>query len=264
MKPLNGLWITDPSRKVLCDDYLGRLKDLGFDSISVMIDKMSERWDPTWRRSHIQRLCSMAIDHDLEVVLTVWPSPNVPQINRMMGDLSQLIRFGAVGVELDVEGLWYVQGGDGRRSLHPGYEECGEYLMDRILSICDPSDVRVELTTHLGHREMTEDAVMAPRCHRLVPQAYSVARGPNGLHYSWGHKIRGPGHAQRLAKKLSERVEGYHRLSMGLAAWYQNWPGHTVKEAMQVAYDAALEAEPFEIKWWDSRHLLASGVYIPT
>lgn len=45
-------------------------------------------------------------------------------------------------------------------------------------------------------------------------------------------------------------------IGLGLAAYDQEWPGHTPQEAMQVAFDAALAERPVIIGYWSSDHLI--------
>jgi hypothetical protein len=83
-----------------------------------------------------------------------------------------------------------------------------------------------------------------------------------GRVYEWEDRVRGPGRAQeraiRLAQKLPRVQSGDLGLTLGLAAWSQSWPGHPVAEALGRAGEAALTAEPREIRFWSSPWVLAT------
>jgi hypothetical protein len=45
------------------------------------------------------------------------------------------------------------------------------------------------------------------------------------------------------------------KVCVGLAAWDQKWPNHSVGDAMDLSLKAALEWSPVEIRWWSSKHI---------
>jgi len=266
MRPINrGLWVSNRPGAVLKRGFLERVKEIGFTTVAVMVDTMRPGWDPQWTDDEVLELGLRCHQLGLELVITVWPDPNRERIDRMIADLERWAEAGLIfsALEVDVEGGWYVRDpSTGRKRRHPLYDELADYLMDRLLEFGDAPmvNVRIEITTHTGHYELTAGAKIATRARRVCVQAYTLRYG-NGRTYQWSDPTRGPGRGQRRAVELFERVvevdEEPPELTMGLAAWNQGFPGHTIAEAMQEAWDAAVATHPVEIRYWDSRNLFA-------
>lgn len=257
-----GLWISHPPGHVLAPGYLEQVRELGVRTVAVMVDTMVPGWDPQWTDRQVHHLAARCLQRDLELIITCWPDPSEAGIDRMIVDIDRWCRYGAAGVEVDIEGGWYVRDG-GRRRLHPRYDAASAYLVTRLREIAGARQVRTELTTHTGHREITVRAQVTPHVHRLALQLYSVYRS-HGVTYAWDHPSRGPGRAQRrgvqLARRVPEVASERVRLTAGLAAWGQSWPGHSLREAVSTALAAALEAHPVEVRYWDSRAVLGRPV----
>ena len=120
--------------------------------------------------------------------------------------------------------------------------------------------MRVEVTTHPGHRECSATAQVAPHAHRFTVQAYSTSIA-FGRTVPWSDPVYGPGLAQRRALRLAQRVPGVGgetptvQLQAGLALWGQRWQGRTVEAALGAALDVAVEAGSPVVRWWSSKWL---------
>jgi len=249
-----GLWIDRRAGRRGIDgiadlDYLRELKGLGFSSLAVMLDGPLRGFDSAWTDGAFATFCERAISLDLEVIATTWPDPD----ERMIMGLGQRLRrwagYGIIGVEVDLEGQW--------RVAPPRYEQVSAALVEELLAVREAHDVRVETTTHTGHREATERALVTPRADRFLCQAYSVAVH-SGKTLPWDDPIYGPGRAQERAARLARRVPGVPgrvKLGLGLPLWAQSWPGRSTAEAMQTALDAAEKVEPCEVRYWSSKWL---------
>jgi hypothetical protein len=251
-----GLWIDCPPRRVVERDYWGRLRDLGIRVAAIMLDSPRPQWDPTWAPDQVGRACELARERDIAVVLTTWPLPDAQQIDAMAEDLDDWLRWGAVAWEVDLEALW--------RRGHLTMESmavAADYLVATMRRVCEPLDVRVEVTSHPGHRETGPTALVSPRADRLVVQAYSTRHDWRDQLVGWSSR-GGPGRCQHLAVARAQSVpgalDGRPRISLGLAAWDQQWPDHAVSEALDRAWGAAVEGGPAEIRLWSSKWLVGS------
>lgn len=254
--PHLGLWLDDPPKVVLREVYFDQLVALGVRVVAVMIDTSRRGWDPKWSVGQLNELRQLALSRDIEVVLTCWPEPDPEDIDAMVKDLPRLlVAAGASALEIDTERNWRhdrvrnVRRQVGRSSL----DLAGDHLVAGLSRVRAQLDVRLELTTFTSHTENGRSADVAPHMDRLVPQAYSV-RERNGKLIPWSHSY-GPGGMQRFTIDRTLLIEG-PKLSVGLAAYDQAWPGHTAHEAMEIAWLAALAYDPMEIRFWSSKWVL--------
>lgn len=269
------MWCADAPRTVLKEGFLSEAVDLGITTLAVMIDTNLVQWDPRWKVRELEQLCDKAVvQRDLEVVLTVWPVPMVVELAAMRVDLERMVQFGCVAVEIDVEGLW-------KERWVRGFDDLGhasKHLLDMLLSICQPHEVRTELTTHPFHDEgvwttaeveafLAAEAAMrhrslAPNVDRILWQAYSTNRTPGGKPVKWNDSKLGPGAMQEFtlgrALNVPGVAKGRPKLGVGLAAYRQAWLDHAPIESMWKAYAAALRYEPVEVRWWDSRFIIGN------
>jgi hypothetical protein len=239
---------------VLTPEYWAQLKALGVTVVAIMVERNEPRWDPYWRRSQLEAAAFFAIQNDMELVLTTWPAPQKDAIDQMCSAMIKLLSVGVVAWEIDVEGLW-------KRSKVRDFaslEEAELYLLSLMGRIAPLRDVRIELTTHTGHRECGPHARMTPQVDRFLPQAYSV-RHRGQAEIDWDDKL-GPGNCQRWALTRARRIPDVDKdcpkLCVGLAAYDQQWPGRPVSEAMAAALDAALTFSPHEVRYWSSKWVM--------
>ena len=252
-----GLWVDDHWRTVLKDEYFNELKDLGISTIAIMINELRPGWFPEWGYRQIERACQMAIDRDIEVVLTTWPVPYRATLDVMARFMDEALSYGASGWEVDLEGNWKELTVRGGWSL----EDASKYLVALMQIASMKHDIRLEVTTFPLHRENSSRALVAPHVDRILPQAYSV-RHHSGRIIDWDDRY-GPGQMQRMTLSRSRNVlgvvEGRVNLSCGLAAWDQKWTLRTEQDAMQRAYDEAMKYDPVEIRYWSSKWVIGAN-----
>lgn len=247
--PLRGIWVDDPPSLVLSTPYLDDLSSLGIHTAAVMVSRSGREWRPSWSAGQLRMLCRDLIARDIEVVLTGWPSPRRGSVTSFVDLCADTIPAGVSAIETDLEAQWGRDDVLGFASL----EAAAEHLSARLAYLRETHDVRIEVTTFPGHAEHHEEREVILIEDRFVSQQYSVRNRPGADEPTeWGHRY-GPGRMQRWARG---RVPDGPKLSIGLAAWSQRWPGHRPEEAMRVAYEAALEAEPVEVRWWSSKHII--------
>jgi len=249
--PPLGLWIDCPPRRVQKPEYFDQLQRLGVTTAAIMVERNAPRWDPFWSMAELEAVGQLAIERDMEIVLTTWPVPRKGELDRMCSDMIGMLMCGAVAWEVDCEGLWKKGHVRDFRSL----AEAGDYLSSLMRRITSRVDVRTELTTHPGHAESGPKAKLAPTLDRFLCQAYSVRHRPGGKEIGWGNKY-GPGRMQEAALTRAELIPDEPMVGAGLAAWDQQWPGHTVAEAMFAALESALRFDPCEIRYWSSKWVM--------
>lgn len=257
--PPLGLWIDCPPGRVLRGGYLRSVRGLGIRTIAIMVESSRPSWDHSWSLEQVAQVCELARELDLEVILTVWPSPRRSYLDAMASWLIRAADLGIAGVEVDLEGQWQIDDLDWSIT---SIEVAAAILLERLRTLSLPHDLRLEVTTHSAHRESSSLALVSPYADRLVAQAYSIRRRPGGQLVEWDDRRLGPGHHQHWAAADARTVpgvaEGRPQLSLGLALWSQVWPGHEASEALSLAYQAALEDRPVEIRLWSSKHLLGA------
>ena len=255
-KPAHGLWIDDAPREVAKPDYWAKLKDHGISVAAVMLESVSAGFDPRYTLAELGVLGNLARRADIELVLTVWPEPRPHYLAQLVEKIPPILRAsGATALEFDAESNFTRKRVAGFKNL----EEAAEATAQVLIKFRDLA-IRSELTTFTMHSENSKSAQLADDVDRLLPQAYSVrnrkdAKG-DPLTIEWGGAY-GPGAMQRLtlnrALEVPRKENGKPELSCGLAAYDQEWPGHTGEDAMRVAYEAALTYSPKEIRWWSSK-----------
>ena len=251
-----GLWIDCPPRRVVERAYWERLEALGVRVAALMLDSPRPQWDPTWTPEQIGRACELARERDIAVVLTTWPIPDAAQIDAMARDLDDWLRWGAVGWEVDLEALW-------RREwlTMESMTAAANHLVATMRRVCEPLDVRLEVTSHPGHRETGPRALVSPRADRLVIQAYSTRHDWQDQLVGWGSR-GGPGDRQHTAYARAQSVpgalDGRPRISLGLAACDQQLPDRTVAQAIDSAWGAAARLDPAEVRLWSSKWIVGA------
>lgn len=257
-----GLWIDCPPPAVCQPIYWEALARLGIDCAAVMVESSRAGWTPTWTTEQLAAAIRLAMERDIEVVVTVWPEPREDDLSACLTALDGWAQLGVVGVEVDLEGQWMAS----RLRGYPTMAAAADALVSGLRAIRERHDVRVEVTTHTGHGECGPHALVSPHVDRVIPQLYSTRRDWRQRAVEWTGPM-GPGRRQREWLGRQERPglaiprlgqPAGPLLSVGLAAWSQVWPGHTVAEAMGAAYDAALHVDPAEVRWWSSKWVVGS------
>lgn len=244
-----GLWIDDPPRRVTTADYIDMLARLGVHTAAIMVTR--QNGVATWNARQLAAAARMLQDRGIETVLTAWPTPDRGQIDtlcRTLGELAAVSQSGAL--EVDLEGNWM---GNRRRGF-ASMQEAGRYLIERLRSLAEPLGARLELTSYPYHTEFSARAAVAPLVDAVVPQAYSVRRrGKEAI--GWSDRF-GPGRMQALALQRARAVNP--NVICGLAAYAQQWPGHTGEEAMGLAWQAVAAAGCETVRYWSSKWVLGS------
>lgn len=247
-----GIWIDDAPQMVRTTAYVESLSELGIDTVAIMVNQANTTssapaWSMLWSAAELLDAAQRFRNAGIDVVLTAWPRPSKQQIDQLCSALQPLLNdSGAVGFEVDTEGNW----AESFLADFDSLKSAGAYLAERMRATA-PAGTRLELTTYPYHAEFTSGATVSPFMDVLLPQAYSVSRagGP-------GFDDRlGPGGMQQTAIERASRIQG-PRLACGLAAYYQEYPGHTANEAMQRALDVVGEHQVQEIRYWSSKWVI--------
>lgn len=247
-----GIWVDTTPDTALVE--LADLPGLGITTAAIMVESSRPAWDPSWTLDQVARACDRARSLDLEVVLTCWPSPRRTYLDAMAAWLERACALGVVAVEVDLEGQWKRDDLDGSLS----FADAAALLLLRLRGLAGAHDLRLEVTTHTGHQESSPSALVVPHVDRVVAQAYSIRERPGGQLVSWDDQRLGPGHHQRWAAADARTAPGVGAgvdLCIGLPLWGQRWPGHEPAEALDLAYQAALEEHPREVRYWSLKHL---------
>ena len=259
--PSLGLWVDDPSSMVATPQYWDSIVDIGATEAAIFLDSALAGWDPRYSKERLSRACDLAIERDVAVTLTTWPLPQRRQIDAMLDDMAEMLPLGCVAWEVELEGLWRSKNLGG----FPSMAAAGDYLLEQMRILCDPLDVRLEATSHLGHKESGHKAMVTGRVHRANFQFYSTRKDWQKTYVPWLGNL-GPGARQRSGVVRVSRIpgvlDGMPIVGLGLAAYDQKWPGHTVAEAMDLALatlvrDASEAGWSVETVWlWSSKWLI--------
>lgn len=246
-----GMWLDDPASDIKKAPFWNELKRHGITTAAIMLEGVGNGFDPKFTIADLQKIGQLARERDIEIVLTCWPQPNKSYLDEFEAEIGKyLVACGAAGLECDLESNWTTRQVVG----FPNLDKAGDYLVAILQRVSAAHDVRIEATTFTGHAENSERADVASHVHRLLPQAYSVRNRTEG-EIEWDGRL-GPGKMQVLTLDNALKVPGDQKLSCGLAAYDQVFPGHTGEEAMQVAYEAALKYKPEEIRLWSSKWVI--------
>lgn len=251
-----GVWIDDPPRDVITKAFWDKLPEHGIKTAALMLEGYGDGFDPSYTVETLEKIKALALERDIEVVLTTWPEPTTAYMEQFRAKIGRMLAAsGAAGLEFDCEGNWL--GDRARGGGYPSLDVAGDHLVELVMETSKKYDVRSECTTYPFHVENSRTSDVAPHMDRLLPQAYSVRKRTSG-DIAWDSPY-GPGGMQRLTLDRAKQVLGVGTtagplISCGLAAYDQTgWPGHTPEEAMRVAYDAAKAYEPIELRFWSSK-----------
>lgn len=250
-KPRLGLWLDDPVSDIKKAPFWNELTRHGISTAAIMLEGLGNGFDPKFSIADLQKIGQLARERDIEIVLTCWPQPHKAYLEDFKKEIGPYLEAaGAAGLECDLESNWRTKQVVG----FPDLDKAGDVLVDCLRDIQYKYDVRIEVTTFPGHAENTTKADVANHADRLLPQAYSVRNRTEGA-IEWDGRL-GPGNMQKLTLDGALSVPGEQKLSCGLAAYDQVWPGKKGEEAMQVAYEAACKYSPEEIRLWSSKWVI--------
>jgi hypothetical protein len=258
-EPQLGMWVDDSPSVALSESYFDKLMSLGLSTLAIMVHRSTAgsetSWRPRWSVSQLEQLRVLAEPRKISLVVTTWPLPSRALLSSFARELPPLMAAaGAVGLEVDTEGNWLESRLDGYADM----DEAARALVDMLREVAAPSGARLELTTYPFHAENGAKAKVAPHMDRLFPQAYSVANRQN-KEVDWNER-EGPGQLQTFsaarARSIARVAEGATKLGMGLAAYDQNFTGHTPIEALTLALDSARKAGVVEVRYWSSKWII--------
>ena len=250
------LWIDDPKRKQLSEDYWDTIQGLGFTTAAIMIETAVPGWDLRFNKRDMARIGKLAEDRGISLVLTVWPDPNKKYLNNFRrGIVPLLSESGAMALEADLEFNW-------KKNIvqdFANYDKAGDYLVDIFDSVQAKTDVEIEVTTFPYHIENSKNADVSPYVDRLMVQAYSV-RHRDKLKVSWNHAL-GPNKIVDNTLRRTRQINSVKdvEIGVGLAAYDQIWPNRHPHEAMYKAWRSADAFKTFPIvkrRYWSSKHIL--------
>lgn len=256
-----GLWIDDPVSLVLTPEYWDRLARHHIRTAALMLEGPAGEFNPKYTLDDLVRIRGLANSRDIEVVITTWPEPTTSYLDDYEAHIGDYLRAsGAAALEGDMESNWIPNKVRGFKNL--------DLAGDRLVVIFDKMrrehEVRTEGTTFTMHSENSKCADVLSHVDRTVSQGYSVRHRTNekgeDVEIEWGSQFS-PGPMQILTFDRALLVPGAPtrpKLSCGLAAYDQSWPGQKLEEAMRVAYETAVGYQPQEIRYWSSRHVLGT------
>jgi len=250
------MWVDDPPALVKTDSYWSRLRNLGVEVAALMVDSTARGFGLIYSVRDLSVIAELARQHDIGLVATVWPEPSPRAIDAMVAGLEPILGLGFIGLENDVEMNWRT---DKVRGF-PSLDAAAVYLTSKERELCNRHDLSLEMTTHTGHREAGPRAFLARLVDRVYYQLYSTESDWQGRPVAWDGP-RGPGTLQRefiqqVLQDISELgVEDQFdvELAAGLAFYDQRWSGHSVEEALNLAYNAVKVSGIRSIRGWSSK-----------
>lgn len=260
--PCLELWIDDHPSVVRDPGYWARLREVGVMTAAIMVDTTRVGFDRVYPIRDLECITQLARDADIAPVATCWPEPDMEKIDRAAQALDVVLALGFVALEGDVEGQWK----EGRVRGFTTLDGAAAYLAGRWRELAAKHDLRLELTTHTGHREASKNAFLARLLDRNYYQLYSTESDWEGKKVAFDGP-RGPGRLQRefledVVEYLPELQKGTVQLAAGFALYDQLWPGHTVEEALELAVEPLCHAygdPPVRVmacRGWSSKWLL--------
>ncbi len=247
--PARGIWIDDPAASLQKPAFWDTIAEHGLSTAAIMLEGVGNGFDPKYSLTDLSRAKTLAHERDIEIALTVWPEPNALYLDQLRTRIGGYISAsGASALEFDAESNWLKPKVQGFKNL----DVAGDKLVQIFDEIRMLRDVRMEVTTFTMHAENSGKADIAPHADRLLPQAYSVRNRAEG-DVAWDGP-HGPGAMQVLTLNRAKSIGP--KLSVGLAAYDQVWPGKKGEDAMQAAWNMALMFEPQEVRFWSSKWVL--------
>ena len=258
---LFGAWVDSPPSEVLVPSWWAAYRELGFSSAAIMVESHDEGLDLRWSDDQLAHAGVLARSADVELALTYWPEPNKAWLEAWERHAPAIAATcGATAVDADAEGNWSAKRLEGFADLGEAAVELNRIFRGWARTL----DVRLDFTTYTYHNENGPRARLAPLADRVYGQAYAVRHRKDGTGQpflvDWDDAL-GPSLMPKVTLERSLLVPGVGSpsgplLCCGLAAYDQTWPDHTPVEAMKTALDSALTFDPFEIRWWSTKHIL--------
>lgn len=259
--PCLELWIDDPPSLVKDPGYWARLREHGVMNVALMVDTTKPGFDAVYKPRDLEAILPLALDADIGLVATDWPEPDMDKIDRACEFLDRdILPFGFTALEGDHEGLWKDSKCRGFTTL----DGAAAYFAGRRRELAAKHDIRLELTTHTGHKEASKSAFLSRLLDRDYFQLYSTESDWQGQKVAFDGP-RGPGRLQEefledVVEYIPELKKGAVQLAAGFPLWDQKWPAHTVEEALERAVEPLCHEHEgvrvVAIRGWSSKWLL--------
>lgn len=217
---------------------LPALLELGISRVAIMATDSTAEFRLRFSKGAFDAAIRELWQAGMDVILTAWALASPPWVERMANELPELAdAVGASTIEIDAEGDWVP--GRGYRNL----QNAADDLYRRLEDYQERGGV-VSVAPHTGRLQLE---LLEGRCDEVALQCYSrVAMEPE---YRWG-AWAGPGHLQRRGIAALEKHALGKAWAIGLAAYLQRFPDHTVGEAMQEAWGACEQGGIEEVRYW--------------
>jgi hypothetical protein len=232
-----GIWIQQPRKTGNAE--LAKLTELGVKRVHIMVTSSAAPLSdckkegnslPTATAQKLIELVKASKDKGFKVIATAYVKPTKSDIQALTaadtGSLRALVDAGADGIEFDLEGPW-------SRAAVCGYgthAEAAKALFDATRGL--RPGLPVGVTTHLARA--ADPNLSLENADWVSLQAYEKCEVGNCV--AFDDKREGPG--ARVARIPSALGSYGGPVIVGMAAFNQKWPSHTVADAMQRSLDA--------------------------
>lgn len=245
-KPIHGLWWDMSPSRTLGKGYGPILSDLGIHEICVMSDhQMDDPIDSIWDIEDIEALVREMVPHKIAVSVTTWPQPQEPIIDEIVKWAPKLHAVGVWALEFDCEGgNW----SSGHLRDYISLSAAGYDLVKRCRRAAP--EMKIAANFHTGNRR----ASVSDLVDFVAVQAYSRYKESDPARY-WDARY-GPGHCQKRAIELASNCKESAFTIVGLSAYQQKFPDHSIEEAMTKAYQTARDEGAQWFRWWSAKHVV--------
>ena len=242
------------------NQYILKLKDLGINEISLMLNSSSDSILPNFKWSVLDLTVFTKIMHesDIRVGITYWPRPRKSYLENLFDFVEECVKEAKVDfIENEVEGNWGFKGFKKFKESSPfkTYDESSAYLVKETKRIGDAYGVETRATTFANHWELDSrgDGAVLAEMDTVSLQVYS--RWDDGDRST---KTRyAPGKFQKYGMDRVRKVGLKNKIIIGLAAFDQKgFPDLSDREAMLRAVDGARAEGITDIGYWSYKWIL--------
>lgn len=260
-----GVWWDEGGSATLAQAqaYIAACKELRITDVAIMATRQEDttwRWS-VWTPEQLELWCRMLRAAGIEPTIVVWPRPTRTWIEGALGGTVSSLPLAVVAARCGAAVEFDAEGGNWKSSLVSGYPSltaASRALVDGVrdgLRRHGGGRLKVGATVHTGRlqRELTS------LCDYVAIQAYSQAQdddrdGRVDDGYDFGEPY-GPGERQRLGARMVRGLGG-PELVMGLAAYNQDFPGHSTSAAMLAAWNAAAAEGARRVRYWSMKWII--------
>lgn len=253
-----GVWWDIAASTTMADmpGYVAKLKAFGIRDVMVMAQDLDEpEYRLRWTPAQLKAFATAVHAEGMAFGIALWPAPTRAYLDQMIfgSDGSPSLRSLQVltradALEFDIESNnWSADKMVGFASQ----DECAAAFAE-VLTAAAGRGAVAGSTTYPS--SLSRDGFIAKLAKRLNYQA--VQSYSHASKYPWDGPY-GPGKMQRLgAEKVA--ALGVPNVIIGLGAWDQAYPGHTIREAMQIAYQTAFDLGAKNVRYWSAKWILTS------